>query len=346
MIKEVYLTLFYIISVMSLSALNAADNNILTEIIYYLRSSLVIIQGLLPIYFSLYYIKKCEGTLDVNIWSKRHEMQIYRMSSPSLHSKQSVSQSDIQTIPAENDKLDGVSKEEVLKNLELPCLVFLKNKNNYTVFAEYLAHCFAIENLAFLERVSVFYQIVRKLKKKEKKETQKLGQVPSSRVLKSGQDMDRSYDDNYDMKIKPELKVDDESNQHIDRRKIVQRVKFEYLRNIYLEYNGKIDEWSNRSKQEYKKGSFDYYKVAIYDLCKEIYDEYISQSALQQVNLSYEVRSSLTFLFQDVDKVNIDKFVTFDDYMTVFDGALVEIYLLLLSLYSYKFKSYCRTLQD
>lgn len=41
-----------------------------------------------------------------------------------------------------------------------------RNQSNHCIFSDYLRFCFAIENLQFVERVSIFYQLVLKLQKK------------------------------------------------------------------------------------------------------------------------------------------------------------------------------------
>eukprot|EP01084_Bolivina_argentea_P162977 283578_1 len=40
------------------------------------------------------------------------------------------------------------------------------NKLNHSIFTDYLRVCFALENLLFIERTSIFYEIVLKLKQK------------------------------------------------------------------------------------------------------------------------------------------------------------------------------------
>ena len=41
-----------------------------------------------------------------------------------------------------------------------------RNESNHSIFSDYLRFCFAIENLLFVERVSIFYQLVVQLQKK------------------------------------------------------------------------------------------------------------------------------------------------------------------------------------
>ena len=43
-----------------------------------------------------------------------------------------------------------------------------RNQSNHCIFSDYLRFCFAIENLQFVERVSIFYQIVVRLQQKNR----------------------------------------------------------------------------------------------------------------------------------------------------------------------------------
>ena len=218
-----------------------------------------------------------------------HDLQIYREDSPSPT-----------PINGDTDNMNNMNNGNILKDLELPCLEFLKTKRNYIVFAEYLAHVFALENLLYVGKVNILYQTVYKLQK----------------------DFDKN---------KPAIT---EKNKHIER------VKFIYLENIYKDYKNKIEEWGE--KNIYEEDSFESYHKAIHGLCIELYNEFISTTAFQPVNISYEQRKELESLIKDESTMN--KFESYNDYLHIFDDSLVEIYSLLISSYSFKFKQYCKNM--
>eukprot|EP01083_Nonionella_stella_P094328 264598_1 len=80
--------------------------------------------GLFSVYIPLYYIKKLEGTINRST----------------------------------------VSRSVVRINMNDPFFVFIESQQSYDLFKEYLAHCWAVENLLFYEKVSIVYQIVLKYK--------------------------------------------------------------------------------------------------------------------------------------------------------------------------------------
>ncbi len=79
-------------------------------------------------------------------------------------------------------------------------------------------------------------------------------------------------------------------------------------------------------------------------ICKLIHDEFITPGSLNEINVSFECRHRLGFLLETKD--NINKFNSFYDFAVVFDEALVQIYKLILSMYSYRFVGYVTDIQN
>eukprot|EP01084_Bolivina_argentea_P099224 178364_1 len=102
-------------------------------------------QGLYPLFIAIYYIYKCENTLDHKKWIENgHENVI-----ENKYIKQEIVEVDTRTIDTNVD-----------------FFTFLKEPKNYIAFKQYCCHCWAIENLLFIERVSVIYNVILKYKNK------------------------------------------------------------------------------------------------------------------------------------------------------------------------------------
>eukprot|EP01084_Bolivina_argentea_P216773 368196_1 len=106
-------------------------------------SLIVYIQALYPLYIALYYIYKIDGTLTTK------------------DERESETETETEMKTVDNNESDLSLFEFLDRNIE-----------NYTAFHEYLNYMWALENLLFLERISIFYQIVLKYKNNNKTGTQ------------------------------------------------------------------------------------------------------------------------------------------------------------------------------
>ena len=396
-LRETYLFMFCMLLVLALTIIKVTTSfdEYLSTVLLYAYSTLLALYGLLPIYIALYYIKSCEGTLNVKDWKSKFQTQIYNqrssmisigsnsmttttkrkstipsspglpstpitplampissspmttpMTTPLPHLALSNTVSDLKivvepsvtrstgkltnfTVTKNNENIElkqgqqqqteekqDNKKNSVVGSLHLDCLTFLKTEDNYRALATYLGHCFALENLLFLEKVSILYQIIKKYK--------------TTNDLQRGS-MNR-----------PSKNLETVYNHYLTNKKM-KRCKFEYLNAIYFSFQDKI----NRLSMKYNKGSnisdigtFYYYKKALFRVYKVIYDEYIENGSRSQINVSAETREELAAIFLDENAMN--RFNTFEDFMYVFDPALIEIYTLVFGIFSYRFKKWAK----
>lgn len=316
---ESYLTLVWILISLPLTVSRSFSSPFLT-------ASLVTIcplQGLLPVYLSLFYIYRAEHTLNASLWKKKHDGEIYREHSVSVSSQcdpdilDDIKPSDIK--PNEID-------ETVIVDLNIPCFAFLElDMKNYKAFASYLSHCFALENLLFCERVSVLYQLCKGYKRMERR----------------GGDSLRLEDYKSDETECNQNENNGTNNTKTSKR--MHRIKFKYS-SLYKEYKQRIKtSLKTNDDNDNKKliNSFENHKQSLFLISKEIYCEFIETGSEHQINLSFETRSSLENLLSNDD--NLDKFLNYDDFMNLFNECLAEIYVLMISMYQYKFKSFVDT---
>eukprot|EP01084_Bolivina_argentea_P263735 446485_1 len=239
----------------------------------YIHAIFVPLIALLPLYTSLYYVYKAEQSLNTNDWSNKHNIYKDIFVSQPLQ--------DIDSMSSNNE----INNVEI--NLELSIFDFLKEKNNYKLFASYLSYCFCLETLLFIQNVTIYYQNVHQL---------------------------------------------NQSDNISDETKMIRRIKFKYLINLNNKYKCMM-------KDKMKDSLFsDDNKMILYNAAKLIYDEYIVSGSINEINISYECRKQLDFLL--ADETHLDKFSSFEDFSTLFDTALCEIYQLTLSMYNYRFEQY------
>eukprot|EP01084_Bolivina_argentea_P133927 236330_1 len=74
-IQEAYLTLLYVLFSLIMNSMYGAMGNL--SLLLYINTIALPLQGLLPLYFSLYVVYKCEGCLDVHNWEQKHETELY-----------------------------------------------------------------------------------------------------------------------------------------------------------------------------------------------------------------------------------------------------------------------------
>eukprot|EP01084_Bolivina_argentea_P024455 45562_1 len=136
-LRETYFMLIYLTFTLIISAMGGKNPPIF---VLYAQIGIIPLLGLLPIYFTLYYINKTENTLDVNMWKQKHRSSI------SEASKSHISVARV------SDDVENIS---LFKYLTL--------KQNYHMYVDYLAHCFAEESILFVQNVSVLYQIIQSI---------------------------------------------------------------------------------------------------------------------------------------------------------------------------------------
>eukprot|EP01084_Bolivina_argentea_P187859 323509_1 len=116
---------------------------------------------------------------------------------------------------------------------------------------------------------------------------------------------------------------------------VMHRLEFRYLTSIYERYQQIVG--------DDERCDIDKYKKALFDICQEIYDEFISCFAETQLNLGSGVQERLELILGGVRGDGMVQFKSYDDFMTLFDGALIETYGLMISAYLFQFKKYVRT---
>lgn len=184
-------------------------------------------------------------------------------------------------------------------DLDIGLFDFLKTKDNYKLFCGYLAHCFCLENMLFVQNVCIYYENIMKL-------------VPKT---------DDQNEDNESKKKRKKL--------------ILRRMDFSYLEDLQNEYENKIGKMKGREFDDYNRN-------VLYDIAKVIYDEYIDEDAINEINISSECRGSLEFIFKD--KTHLEKLQSYSDFANIFDAAAIEIYRLIMSMYNYTFEDYADSL--
>ena len=61
--------------------------------------------------------------------------------------------------------------------------------------------------------------------------------------------------------------------------------------------------------------------------------------------MSHEVQSVLEAILggnEQNDKIMLDKFENYEDFLRLFDAAVIEAYRLMVNVYGYRFKKYVR----
>ncbi len=183
------------------------------------------IMGLLTLYFPIYFIHKFEHAA-VDDHSEITEM---------------TQQNQMET----DQNLKNVI---VLENTTLEFHKFLNEYENYKAFKQYTIHCWAIENLLFVQYVSILYQTILKYAKNS-----------------------------------------DTTNGINDRHSNMGLVTFQYLETIYESLQQQIDVVPSE-----KQRSFSDLKTVLFQICGDIYWEFIHEGSLNQINISHDARMLLS----------------------------------------------------
>ena len=105
------------------------------------------------------------------------------------------------------------------------------------------------------------------------------------------------------------------------------RFKFKYLSSIYAEYEVTFAGITN--------GNF---KKRIDDVYSRICHEFIQNGSMKEISLSYDTKHALLLHMND----KFETLLTFEDYLNLFDDALVEMYRVMISVYQYQFAQYIK----
>eukprot|EP01083_Nonionella_stella_P086495 240344_1 len=124
-------------------------------------------------------------------------------------------------------------------------------------------------------------------------------------------------------------------SKEVVHRNTVHRNRLEYLTAIYEHYEGRIQ----KHKKPMNTLSFEDLRPIFHRMQNEIYEEFVEDGAMHQINISYTTQKHLAFVLRE-DKENMDKFQTFDDFLHLYDSAIREIFQLLTSMYTYRFKAF------
>eukprot|EP01084_Bolivina_argentea_P251974 422830_1 len=231
--------------------------------------------SLTTLYFTLYFVYKIEGTLKVA--TKDEKM---------LQIVVDQSQFSVETIVSEE-------KEENIKNIpkNMPLLTCLDEKQNCEIFSKYLAECFCLENLFYIQKVCIFRWLV----------------------------MTRKSNKNIN-------EIDLVANKSMNRR--YYSLKFKYLDNIWQEYTTIIE---NNNTNVFENN-----RDLLWSISHNIYNEFICEESVNQINIPYGMRKDLERMLQSNE--NISKyFESYDDFLVLFTKSMDEIWSLLISVYRFKF---------
>eukprot|EP01084_Bolivina_argentea_P159415 277638_1 len=189
-----------------------------------------------------------------------------------------------------------------------PLCTYLEELENYNEFATFLSSCFALENLLFFSKVLVFRHVLLKIMKTEYEQKQQNKPKDNSIVVT----------DEKEEESVPNVSENDQVfyDKWCSSPSIF-GVKFEFLEGIYESCSANDN-------------------VSIYDIGNKIVNQYISSAAINQVNISAVNRNIIMTFFS----TNVDKCVK--DYLQIFNGAILEIYGVLNSVYAFRFKSHSK----
>eukprot|EP01084_Bolivina_argentea_P023724 44315_1 len=214
-----------------------------------------LIMALLLMYYPLTILRKHEGSLDITIF----EQKLYEFQK----GKYDDELSSTETHKLTSDNIDVTA----------PLHVFLKNQTGFDIFGDYLAECFAAENLYFVCNVLVFYHCAKKCYYTEK-----------SRSETDGKYMDR-------------------------RKLLLYGLKFKYLSDLYLECRNRIQNGNDEDV------TFEVVRNCLWKQCHFIYERFIADNAEMQINISFQIKTNLSYLLRNENNKN--KFEDVLDFLYV-----------------------------
>eukprot|EP01083_Nonionella_stella_P279543 950901_1 len=97
---------------------------------------------------------------------------------------------------------------------------------------------------------------------------------------------------------------------------------FVYLKASYAAIQERIDTCIGDGNE--RQVEFTQVRDLLYDLHREIYDEFVDDGAENAINVSHDARRCLSSLFGK--NANKEKFQCFEDFVNIFDATVLEIY--------------------
>eukprot|EP01084_Bolivina_argentea_P015697 29428_1 len=283
----------------------AYTNDSLVFPCYLMLSFLPFFEGFFPLFIPLYYIYRLEGTLNIYKIKQNNKKRILFHIKNKLYSLNSITSVKVPTHTPQTPQTPQI-------NYEMGFFEFIKEYKNYKIFCKYLSYSWAIENILFLERVSIIYEIIIKHKN--------MNGIEHKSITKYTENMNP-----YQQTVE------------IQEKFVMQPLEFEYLKEIYSEYETIISEHIIHSNGA-NKYDLEYLHKPLAIIYKHIYNEFIADLSSNQINISSQTKSHLSYILDG----NINKLETVDDFLHLFNDAKEEIGGLLISMYDYKFKEFVK----
>ncbi len=196
-------------------------------------------------------------------------------------------------------------------NVPLHRFLLSRDDGEYDFLATHLGQCFALENLLFFVHAAIFRHCML-----EYHETKgfKDSSHPCSQL--------------------PFFCIEGEVP--------IFKLQFLYLQEIHTSYNSLIDE-------QIKEGA-EFRSFLI--ISQTIFNEFVRESANNEINLPYSMRRKLKKHFFEIHPSVCSKFeedpkhepscALVESYLTMFDKAMVEIWMMINSIFRFQFKSWSR----
>eukprot|EP00485_Elphidium_margaritaceum_P017018 CAMPEP_0202730194 /NCGR_PEP_ID=MMETSP1385-20130828/186517_1 /ASSEMBLY_ACC=CAM_ASM_000861 /TAXON_ID=933848 /ORGANISM="Elphidium margaritaceum" /LENGTH=374 /DNA_ID=CAMNT_0049396467 /DNA_START=455 /DNA_END=1580 /DNA_ORIENTATION=- len=192
--------------------------------------------------------------------------------------------------------------EKTSSDIEKPLHEFLLDYNNYAMLMQHLTHCWASETMLFLHKVCVLNHVLVQ-HQRDNTNLATLDSVPSESLA---EDTPAAA-----------------ANADLDTLIFdVQQFKFTYLEQVYAHYRRALRVSTN-----------------VTHLYREIYDEFVAVGSINEINVSWTVRSAVIAAFELQDE---EATQTTDGCLHIFDEALEEVYDLIESVYRSGFKQHIR----
>ena len=193
----------------------------------------------------------------------------------------------------------------------------------YNEFSEFLASCFALENLLFFVKAIRLRRIISDIVDPNKYKSGAVN-TPSTNDAEDKTEMklelgiDTTSSNVSDNPAKHlnvnsnSTEIDINSEKYHTRMNKVFAMEFEYLEEIL-----------DREKLKDNK--------SIHGIAVKIYHKYISSEGEYQLNISADIRQNITDFFNSDHEMN--------DYLHLYDDVLREVYNALSNVYRYKFRA-------
>eukprot|EP01084_Bolivina_argentea_P307101 530748_1 len=280
-IKEV---MFVLVGCLSLALLSGFRAQISSDILSDFTAVFISMFGLITLYLPLFYIHKIRKSIK-----------------PITMNKETVE--TLPDLPSNSDvSVDMVAAQD----LNQPLYMFLKKKECYDVFREYLGHCFAVESLLFVESVVILCNLMMN--------------VPNRNT-----------------------QIDDDAKNNADGdngRAMIQwilDIRFEYLFDenpSYAQYKEKIQSVSGVVWDKQRK--------VYLELYLNVFNAFLTTNSVYQVNVSGNAQERLARIFLNG---NTDKLQSVNDFVGVFETVLLETFNLMRTVYAFNFKKYAQQRQ-